>query len=368
MSIQMTAVSPRRTVGSASDPFKKYWWAIVLGFVVTAGWLFLPALEAPVGSGHYDSSKGAPNPNAEQSLDAVEAGNGAQGGAIDLSMDGAKKRKDKSEESFESMLYQPAPEAAAAAAAPGAPLSASSGSLAQQLKDVGAASKITEKKDAAGWTEKAQSGFASPHLGSSSLSGGSSAGGGGSSASAGGNAFGTSAAQVSMGATHGLKDDGGDKTAIGGMAALRGAAKAATAAANSRSNDAARAGSGAMFDGSKGRNAAIGGGPDIAGASYAALDAAPANLKLNDPKLDEKKLEAPPAKIDTSASSDNTKQMMMMMATMVIGGLVGGPAGSMIMMAGPMMMQQQAANAAADKSQQQSAAAAGRMNNATGGK
>jgi len=367
MSIQLTAVSPRLSVGAADDPFKKYWWVILVMFALTAAWLFLPILDAPVGSAHVDPSKAGPNPNAEQSLDAVEAANGAGGAAIDLSMDGSKKHKDKSEESFESMLYQPPPEAGAAA--PGAPLGASANltTLAQQLKDVGAAGAV-KSKDAAGWNEKAQAGFASPHLGGSGLSGAGSAGGGGAGASAGVSAFGASAAQVSMGSTRGLKEDDGEKAAAGGMAALRGAAKAATAAAASKSNDTARAGVGSFFDGSKGRNSAIGGGPDIAGASYAALDAAPANLKLNDPKLNEKKLDAPPATPAPSAAPDATKQMMMMMATMVIGGMVGGPAGQMIMMAGPMLMmqqQQQAASAAAAKSATGSQAAANRINSNT---
>ncbi|MFI5346936.1 MAG: hypothetical protein ACHQ51_11235 [Elusimicrobiota bacterium] len=357
MSVQMMTASPRVTVSVSADndPYKKYWWLILVGFIFTGAWLCLPGMESSVGSTHV-STTAAPDPKSEQNLDSVENPNGAQGGALDLSMDGSKKRKDKDAETFESMLYQAPPEAGAAA--PGAPLGAASGSasLAQQLKSVGDA----KKKDEAGWTEKAQSGFSSPRLNGSGLSGaGSSAGG--SSASAGGSAFGSGSAQVSFGSTRGLNDDAGEKASSGGLAALRTAAKTAGQAAASRSNDSARAGVGSFFDGSKGRNAGIGAVP-AGGGTYAALDAAPANLKLNNPELNKKEIKDPPGTpVPSAADNQMGKQLMMMAASALIGGMIPGVGGQMVMMAGMMMMQQQQAKADA-AAQTQSQAASNRIN------
>ncbi|MDE2143432.1 MAG: hypothetical protein KGJ84_13575 [Elusimicrobia bacterium] len=365
MSVQLTAASPRVTVSVSADddPFKKYWWLILVGFVLTGLWLCLPGMEASVGSAHVDTSKPVAGATSEQSLDSVDNPAGAEGGALDLSMDGAGKRKDKGVESFESMLYQPPPEPGAAA--PGAPLGASAGSasLAQQLKSVGGA----KAKDASGWDEKARTGFASPHLSGSGLSGaGSSSGGSSASASAGGGAFGSSNAQISFGNTHGLKDDGGESASAGGLAALRTAAKTAGAAAASRSNDAARAGVGSFFDGSKGRSAGIAGDAGGSG-TYAELDAAPANLKANNPDLNKKEIKAPPS-TPAPASADNQmgKQLLMMAATAVIGGMIPGVGGQMVMMAGMMLMQQQQAKADA-AAQQQQQAASNRMNGVVSG-
>lgn len=345
MSVQLSAASPRVSVGAADDPYKRYWWAILAGFVLTGAWLCLPILETPVGSARVDTSKPAADPNAESSLDSVENPSGAAGGALDLSMDGSGKRKSKSDEAIASMLYQAPPEAGAAAT--GAPLGAASGSasLAQQLKNVG-----DKKKDDSGWGEKAQKGFAAPRLGGGGgLSGVGSASGGSSasaSASAGASAFGSSNAQIGFGSTRGLKDDGSADKMAGGMQALRNAAKTSMAAAAAKSNDAARGGSGAMFDGSKGRNAGIGVPAGGDGGAYSALDAAPTNLKLNDPKLNSKELKAPPAADVPTAATDQNKQMMMMLATTLVGGVIGGTTGQMVMMMGMMVMQQQQTKAA----------------------
>lgn len=355
MSFQLSAASPRMSVsvGAADDPYKKYWWAILAGLVLTGAWLCLPIMETPVGSARVDTSKPAVDPNAESSLDSVENPNGAAGGALDLSMDGAGKRKSRSDEAIASMLYQAPPEAGAAAA--GAPLGAATGSasLAQQLKSVGA-----KKPDDSGWGEKAQRGFAAPHLsGGGGLSGmGSASGGSSASASSGVSAFGASSAQIGLGSTRGLKDDGSADKMATGMQALRGAAQTSMAAAAAKSNDAARGGSGAMFDGSKGQNAGIGGPAGGDNGAYSALDAAPTNLKINDPKLmDKKELKDPPAAdVPTAAGgNDMAKQLAMMAATAVIGGLIPGVGGQMAMMMGMMMMQQQQAKADAESAKRQ---------------
>lgn len=351
MSVQLTAVSPRlSSVGAADDPYKKYWVAILIGFVMTGMWLCLPIMETPVGSAHVDTSKPAVDPNASQSLDSLDNPAGAQG--FSVSMEGLK-HKSKSDEPIESMLYQAPAEPTNGAAASGAPLgsasaSASAASLAQALKDVG------EKKDASGWNEKAQKGFTAPRL-SGGLSGtGSASGGSSASASAGVSSFGSSNAQIGFGATRGLRDDGSAdaKAPVGGVAALRKVAQMTKQAAANRSGDAAVSSNSRIFDGAKAQG--IGGPVGPAGAAdYAALDAAPANLKLNDPKLDKKEIKEPtPADTPAATSSDNGKQLAMMAASLLIGGAIGGTGGTMVMMMGQYMIQQQEARAAEQRSQE----------------
>ncbi|MBI3565837.1 MAG: hypothetical protein HY079_11615, partial [Elusimicrobia bacterium] len=261
--------------------------AILIGFVATGMWLCLPIMETPVGSAHVDTSKPAVDPNASQSLDSVDNPAGAQG--FSVSMEGLK-HKSKSDEPIESMLYQAPAEPTNGAAASGAPLGGASGSassaasLAQALKAVG------DKKDSSGWGEKAQKGFTAPRL-SGGLSGvGSASGGAGASASAGVSAFGSSNAQIGYGGTRGLRDDGGaDAKPAGGVAVLRKVAEMSKKAAANRSGDGAVSSNSRIFDGAKAQGIGAPVGPAGA-ANYEALDAAPANLKLNDPKLDKKEL------------------------------------------------------------------------------
>ncbi len=350
MSVNLSPVSARRySVGAADDPYKKYWWAILAGFVVTGGWLFLPMMDTPVGSIHVDTSAkpGADAAASDQSLDSVDNPSGAPGGALDLAMDGAKRKSKSGDEDMASMLYQPGPAAGAAAA--GKPLgdataasAASIASLAQQLKDAG------KKADASGWTEKAQRGFNAPHLAGAGLAG-RGAVSGGSCASAGGNgAFGLHNANVGFETAHGLQDDGADSPGLKALKAAGGGA-----APNLKGSDEAlHAGGSAAFDGGKGKTAGstIGMGTGAMAQAHAALDAAPANLKQNDPKLNSKTLPDPPSAPPPPSSSNMGQQMAMMLVGALVGGMVGGMAGQMIMMMGTTMMQQQQAQAAAAKS------------------
>jgi hypothetical protein len=248
------------------------------------------------------------------------------------------------------MLFQGAGSDAGAAAA-GKPLgdataasAATAASLAQQLKDAG------KKPDASGWTEKAQAGFVAPHLAGAGLTG-KGAVSGGSSASAGGNgAFGLHNANVGFDVAHGLQDDGSADSP--GLKALK-AAGAGGAPNLKGSDEALHAGGSASFDGGKGKPAGsgIGMGTGAMAQAHAALDAAPANLKQNDPKLDSKTLPDPPAAPAPPTSGSNMgEQMAMMLAGAIVGGMVGGMAGQMVMMMGMQMMQQQQAQAAAAKS------------------
>ena len=369
MSVQLSPISARGFhVGTANDPYKKCWWAILAGFICTGAWLCSPLMEKPVGSVHVDTAaKGRVDAaGVEQNLDFADNPDGAPGGALDLSMDGAKRKSGDGSGSgggddMTSMLYQAPPEAGAAAgmAAASSPLggakSAPGSSLAQQLKDAG------KKADASGWSEKAQSGFTAPHL-AGGLSGSGSAGGGGSSASAsagGSSLFGSHNASVGFSAARGLHDDGVAES--DGFKALKASAGAAAAPNLKGANEAVHAGMSQSFDGVKGKApapAGMGSGA-MAQARVAALDAAPANLKQKpNPQLDFKKLPdppmaAPPPASSGSSGSDNSamiKQLVTMGATMAIGGLVGGMGGQMIMMMGMrMMMQQQATSAAASQ-------------------
>ena len=353
MSVNLGPISARRfSVGAADDPYKKYWWAILAGFVVTGAWLCVPIMETPVGSIHVDTGPkaGVDAASVEQSLDSADGPSGAPGGAVDLSMDGVG-RKSKAGDDMMSMLYQAPPsEAGAEAAAKSAGGATSAASLAQQLKDVGA------KSEASGWGEKAQRGFGAPRLSGGGLSGsGSASGGSSASAYAGaGNIFGARTAQVGFGATRGLRDDGSADSP--GFRALKASVGAAGAGGPNLkgSNEAAHASMSQSFDGAKGRAPAPIGTGAMAQAN-AAYDAAPANLKANDPRLDSKKLPDPPmAPPPPAAGPDIGKQLMIMAATALIGGMIGGIGGQMVMSMGTMMMQQQQQAAAAAAQQQQS--------------
>ena len=320
-----------------NDPFKKYWWVLLLGFGGVAAWVCMPLMDQQVGSGSIDSGKDLRA--AEQSLDSVANPNGAPGGALDLSMSGSGGYR-KKDGGMTSSLYQ----APAEAAAPGAPLVASSGgnaSFADALRDVS-----TKKADASGWGgDKAQKGFNAPKANFGGMSGLGSGGGGGSGAG-GGSAFGSGVAKTSMGTTKGLSGGNYGDPAKGGspaMSALKNAQSSSLSAVNNKSNDASRSLSGGAFDGGRGGGAAIGGGGGALDAGYAGLDAAPANLKANSQELEKFEYEAPPAKMvdDSDQRSAEAKQKaVIMIAAMLVGGMVGGTAGTMIMMMTPMIIEQ----------------------------
>ena len=322
MSVTLSPLAPSYSVSAADDPFKKYWWAILLGIVFTALWLMTPMLgERSVGSTSVSTSTPKTDANVEQSLDA-DAGNG-----INLSMDGTGHKR-KEDPLFGSSLYEAPPEEKAAAAAIG---SASGSTLADALKKVGEGN--------GGWVEKAQRGFNKPSLGGGSMSGLGAASGGraGSASSAGSSAFGSSNSKIGFANTSGLSGGGADDAAAPnskGVSALKAASAQALLAAASKSNDDARSSMSKAFDGAKGGNKIDGGGASLAG-GYAALDAAPANLKLADPKMNEKKLEAPPATgadVGQSAMDDSElgKQIAMQVAGAVLGAVIGGPMGSIV--------------------------------------
>jgi len=366
MSISMAPTKPRTvSVGVAEDPYKKYWWAILAAFGLTAGWLIMPMMETSVGSARYDPSRSSADASGEQGLDVGSGGAAAKGYELTK---GAAKSKD-AWSAPESMLYQGLSDATAGASAAGAPLGSASGgasaSLAQSLKNVGLG------KDAAGWGgEKARRGFDAPHMGAGSLSGlGSVAGGGHSSASASSGAFGFRGASVSESGTRGLVDDGSAEAAAAGarsMGGLNQMATSANRAALEHSTDKAASGMSKLFDGAKGSGSIVGGNSGALAGTYESLDSAPVNLKANPADLDTKKMDPPPSAPPPPTPNNGMQQMLItvagMAASALIGGMVGGTAGQMIMMAGPMMAQTISQQQAAQQQAAQQQAAQQKIN------
>ena len=323
MNVTLSPSAPRYAVSDADDPFKKYWWAILMGIVFTGLWLLTPMLgEKSVGSTAINTSAPKVVDNVEQSAASGE-------GDTYLSMDGTGKKR-KEDTLFGSSLYQapdePAPAAAATAGA--AALGSGSGSsLASELKKVG-------ESGSGGWSEKAQKGFNNPKIAGGSLSG-MGAASGGSAGVSGSAAFGSNNAKVGFAGTKGLSGGSDIDAAPGskGIAALKAASAQSLLASSNRSNDGARGGASQAFDGAKGNTNKIGGNVGGANLNYAALDAAPLNLKEADPKLNDKKIEPPAgADVGQSAMDDSQlgKQIAMQLAAAVVGGVIGGPVGGIV--------------------------------------
>jgi hypothetical protein len=316
-----------------NDPFKKYWWAILLGFVGVGAWVCVPLMGDSIGS--RSGSVRAPGlSTANQSLDSMANPSGAPGSAYDLSMDDAYGKKKTDGEAM-SALYQAPPDAETGAAAPGSPVTgagAAAASFADALK------KVSSKTALASWGgAKPQAGFTAPKGNFSSLTGlGSSSGGSGASSgptSVG--AFGSNTAKTGVTTTRGLGSGGSAAGGLGAkpiMGALQGAASQGQLAVMNRSGDAARVAAGASFDGGR-AGSSLGGGPtmDLGGGTYAGLDAAPANFKVNDPNANSYKADPVPGQFAAPAQNQ-TKEMeqaiMMMVVSAVVGGVVTGVVGS----------------------------------------
>lgn len=318
MSAALSPPAPRYVAVDADDPFKKYWWAILVGLAATALWLLSPMLgDTPVGSAVVDAGASAADENVEQTL-ASEAL-----GGVDLSMDDAVGKK-AAQSPLGFTLAQALSEGSAVAA--GATSGSASGStLAGALKAV---------SESGGWGERARRGFNAAKLAGGSLSGLGAASAGGSGFASGTRAFGSSNARVGFERTQGLSGGSaaGEAPNAKAVAALRAASARSLLAAGDLSGDGARSSLSRAFDGAK-DGSRIGGGAGEASGAYAALDAAPVNLKLDDPKLNEKKLEPPPG-VDAGSSamqdSDMAKQIALQMAGAVLGAVIGGPVGGAV--------------------------------------
>jgi hypothetical protein len=316
MNVILSPVAPRCTVADADDPYKKFWFAILAGFAGTGIWLLTPMLGEPsIGSTVVGR---APKNDAGVEPALTAADTGAPAGTAEEAA--ARKKIDES-----SRLYQAPPEAPATAET----AAASGSTLADELKKV--------SRGEGGWSEKAHRGFTSPKLSGGAISGLSSAAGGragSASTSSGTSAFGVRNSQVGYAAPKNVPV-GGTAAASKGVAALQGAAASAKLAAGTINSDAASGSLNKIFDGAKSQGQIGGpGGGAVAGLTEK-LDSAPVNLKLDDPKLDEKKKKAPPAAAPAPPSGrmDDAqlgRQMAMTMAGAFLGGLLPGAGGAMV--------------------------------------
>lgn len=310
-----------------SDPFKKYWWVILLGFGGVGAWICMPLMDSSVGAGSVNAEAGLRSAQP-QSLDSINNPSGAPGGVVNLLMEGSGRYKKKDGPAMSSLYQAPEEPAAAAAAAP------ATGNLADALKDIASRTAASGAADSTGWGgQKAQRGFVAPRANFGAMSGFSSGSGSGASASsAGGGAasvsgFGAQRANTGVAYAQGLRDDSAAEPGRKGtFGALQGAQAVSIAAARQHTYDVSAAMGGRSFDGSGGKGSGIGGGgAGQAGSAglYGSLDSAPINLKANDPNLNQMKIEAPPA-LPKEVPPDPNDQMRQMLMQMIIMGLVGG--------------------------------------------
>lgn len=331
----------RRTDG---DVTRRYWWVILL-LVIVIGAVSLVMM--PKGSGPgAGGADGAAGLASEQSLESISDGlntAGAPGGPINLSMEGTGAYRRHGDDADgggqKSSLYGSQPSATAAGptakVAEAGSSAAAGGSLAEALKKV--ASSKPMKDDNKGWGSAAvRTGFTPPKASFSGLAGPGGGGGGGSGASlgVGGVAapFGLGGSNPGSGGTVGLGSAGGG---AGGFKVRKGghnqafdnlkqvqnvAAKAAGAAGDLANNMGSRS-----YDGATARAGLPGGAAATGGSVVGGPDAVPENLKLDDPKLQNKKIEVPAIGKDKSADpqADMERQIMMMIMMAAIGGIAG---------------------------------------------
>jgi len=323
------------TIRKGSDPFKKFWWVILLAFGAIGGWVCLPLMDSSASSAPAFSGAGLRTP--EQSLDSTVNPNGAPGSAVDLSMEGANRKQRRDDQDVASALYQ-APPASPEASAAGSPILPGKGSAsyADALKAVS-----RKKADVAGWGgDKPQKGFNPPKVKTGGLSGlGSGGGGSGANVSAGTSPFGTAVAKTGLTATHGLGEGSADaKSGAPVMSSLRAAQAQGAAALAQKGADASRSVAGRIFDGgSAGTPITADQGQSQEGA-YASMDAAaPMSLKPNDTSIDVNQQSPVPAyQAPMDTSQQMKERLVLMLAGVLAGGLIGGVAGQMVMM-GTMM-------------------------------
>jgi len=267
-----------------ADPFKKYWWLILLLFGAIGLWISYPALGGNSGLSLANAGKGL-RP-ATQSLDPSGNPNGAPGGPVNLSMSAYGKQSII--DPFASLLFSP-PASLKIAVAPQAVGKAAkkSSSWADTLANI-AAGGNSASADTAGF--KTQAAF--PHGSFGNLSGlsGSEASSAFSGAGSGANlhgmgGFGSHKPDISMSYTHGLSNSDSSSSDGSSMGALQNAAKKMKAAANASNTSAAGAMTSQIFDNGAMGNGLIGDPKGMAtGAGIQISNGTPLNLKAADPK------------------------------------------------------------------------------------
>lgn len=329
-----------------NDPFKKYWWVLLLGFGVVGVFVCSPIFssnalsKAKASSGRGESGF----KSSSDSLDSANNPSGAPGGAIDLSMDGSGAyRKRSSDEPVHSYLW------GSGVSASGAP-AAAAGKDKDKDKDKDAAgagsasmsaslNRAGKKDDPNGWGGvKPQRGFAPPKANFGGLSGvGSSGGGTGMSMSGSGFGAANSGSGIGSGGGGSISGSAGN-VQFGTNKALNSLRSARSVAmmASGLSGDASANMGSRSFDGTGANANTV--KSDKGKGFHNKLDTAMAPMNLKQEAI--KKPETPEAKKakkdlekgkekDEKEEQDFGMQMIMMVLNIMVGGMAGGMANAM---------------------------------------
>jgi hypothetical protein len=316
------AIMPR------SDPFKKYWWVLLLVFAGAGSWLCLPALTT-------DSSGAvAVNESGLRVLDSAKNPEGATGSPMGRSeRRGGVVGAMKSSLDF---LFGSGP-AVEGNAAPNAQAAAGADSGWGSEKAQGASDHSSSASDdSSGWGgEKAQRGFSAPRANFGAMSGMSGESGSGASWSSGSSGSSHVSGFGGKGPTTGRAQAQSvgsgsarmEARAAGGSGAPGSKSSAKDAAAGLQNLDSL-AGAGRTFDNSgKGNGLNVAGGSSALGEAKAALsslNAAPVNLKANAKDLDMKEVSTiPKPQTIPAVTTDPTTKITDMLMNLFMAGIVG---------------------------------------------
>ncbi len=309
-----------------ADPFKKYWWLILLAFGLMGLWVCYPAFNSSSNASLSGAESGLHPIN--QSLDSTQNPNGAPGGPVDLSMKSFEAYGKKAlTDPFASLLFSPPPSAPAAKAATPKKSGKQSSQWADALASL--ASK-SQSESAASARPVLSAAFPKGNFSSLSGLGGSEssnafAPSGGGNSSGGLSGFGAHTPKIGISYAHGTSGSGPSQANGGGaMGALKNTAAQMKSAALALNGTQSSAFASQAFDGG-----AIGRGliKDPKGMSSAVGigQGTPINLKANNPNLNQSKPNAVPAMPPPMMNQPSMAQQIMQMLMMaVVGGLAGG--------------------------------------------
>ncbi len=309
-----------------ADPFKKYWWLILLAFGLMGLWVCYPAFNSSSNASLSGAESGLHPIN--QSLDSTQNPNGAPGGPVDLSMKSFEAYGKKAlTDPFASLLFSPPPSAPAAKAATPKKSGKQSSQWADALASLAAKGQSGTAVAASPVLSAAfpKGNFSSlSGLGGSESSNAFAPSGGGNS-SGGLSGFGAHTPKIGISYAHGTSGSGPSQANGGGaMGALKNTAAQMKSAALALNGTQSSALASQAFDGG-----AIGRGliKDPKGMSSAVGigQGTPINLKANNPNLNQSKPNAVPAMPPPMMNQPSMAQQIMQMLMMaVVGGLAGG--------------------------------------------
>lgn len=333
------------TIGRKDDDLlRKYWWVVLLFFVFVGGGTLMLMSGGGAGDGSLPTGAGESGLQASnqslESLDLVSNPTGAPGAAMSLSMDGSYKRRSSPDDAPTSSLYQ-APISAVNSGSPitdAATALKAKGSLGEALKKVAeSSSSASSKGKNKGWGDAAvQTGFTvgkgkfAPM--SSGLGGSGGGGSSGASFSSGATAFGSGRSNPGAANTTGLPAFGNpNRGRINAgtnetLNALKKLDQTTKSAANAKDLASAANYNSRGFDATASKPS--GGGAPLAsiGSVNGQLDGVPGNLKLDDPRLQNKEFKPPEIKKEEEVKDPNLemeKMITQMLLQAVIGGVLG---------------------------------------------